>query len=371
MSNWSNLPVVIINLIVERVYYIDQIQVRAVCKNQLPWIIGNRPWKEHSRSAMSLPWKDFMCCSFYLYEPSQKHKAKGIKIWLVASPNKITNIFTFYSPFTGETIQVPELHMLNTNVKRFLHTYRATFSTHPTSSDCVVFVFSSPYQGNKFCAWSSHWFNGYYGNMIKNIVYANRVFYCVFDPLFIYMGAYNLILQEWKTHPCSLLFLRPYYEFSLYLIESLHDGNLLLSYYHYKRHIYKVHLDTEIDTLNNRVLISSSVNNISLPAAEGKLADTIHWFTSNGLTTSSGGKGQSCTQIYDWVDIGDRRGGSCIDMDCDGQAEWSKVWIQPRHAHKFMNVEQRGENCYSDVAFIFFILSSTLLSCLFLKFKLK
>ncbi|KAL5768321.1 hypothetical protein ACOSQ2_015104 [Xanthoceras sorbifolium] len=75
MSNWSDLPVHILNLIAERLYYIDQIRFRAVCKSwrsniyddikfadKLPWIMGYSGTKKIQRSL------------FYLYEPSQKRR---------------------------------------------------------------------------------------------------------------------------------------------------------------------------------------------------------------------------------------------------------------------------------------------------------
>ncbi|TXG65850.1 hypothetical protein EZV62_007125 [Acer yangbiense] len=91
------------------------------------------------------------------------------------------------------------------------------------------------------------------------------------------------------------------------------------------------HERVEIETLNNRVLFRSSVKYISLPA-EGeasRLANTIHWCSSKRCSSArrSGGV-RSCPQIYDWVDQQSDRG-------------WSKLWIQPPHAHKFMT--GRGE----------------------------
>ncbi|KAL5770726.1 hypothetical protein ACOSP7_014880 [Xanthoceras sorbifolium] len=188
---------------------------------------------------------------------------------------------------------------------------RATFSTAPASSNCVIFVINLCYRANKFCVstfslgdttWSSHWFNDYHGHgpLIYNVAYAKGVFYCAFHA-FDVMGAYNPALREWKLHLYPPVFKRPY-QYHLSLIESPDDGNLILLSYNYNDPEY---------------------NGISLPA-EGeasKLANTIYstsfrwyrWCTSRG---GKGGTHQSpCPQIYDWVDEGADR-------------LW-KVWIQP------------------------------------------
>ncbi|KAK3200546.1 hypothetical protein Dsin_023961 [Dipteronia sinensis] len=79
MSNWSDLPIETLNLIVEHLYYIDQIRVRAVCKSwrsniynngkyadKLPWILAG--YKSSINIIRSNP--------IYLYEPSQQRRYK-------------------------------------------------------------------------------------------------------------------------------------------------------------------------------------------------------------------------------------------------------------------------------------------------------
>ncbi|KAL5837863.1 hypothetical protein ACOSQ3_015032 [Xanthoceras sorbifolium] len=364
MSNWADLPIHILNLIAERLYYIDQIRFRAVCKSwrsniyddikfadKLPWIMGYSGTKKIQRSL------------FYLYEPSQKRRYRlknkillGAELraskfgWLLLS-KKLTKSYTcsssfsssfffFYSPFTGEIIQLPELQMEAIN--------RATFSTAPTSSDCVIFVINLCYRANKFCVntfslrdttWSSHWFNDYHGHgsLIYNVAYAKGVFYCAFHA-FDMMGAYNPALHEWKLHPYPPVFKRPY-QYYLSLIESPDDGNLILLSYNYNDpewvfrfdqsqakwfiienfmsdYEHNEHEQVEVENLNNRIIYYALDNSICLPA-EGeasKLANTIQsglfsrWFTS-------GTHQSSCPQIYDWVD--------------EGADPSRKVWIQP------------------------------------------
>ncbi|KAK3200547.1 hypothetical protein Dsin_023962 [Dipteronia sinensis] len=243
----------------------------------------------------------------------------------------------FYCPFTNEIIRLPELEEL-------CFSYRATFSTAPTSSDCVIFVYQ-PYPDS----WSSLCFDGHFWE-IKNVAYAKGVFYCAFDPILPYMGAYNPALQEWKIHPYPPFIHRRDYR-DLYLFDSpTDDKDLLLAYYtsggYYPDFVYRFdqsqmewfkiknfisvsscnedgHGLVEIETLNNRVLFRSSIQYISLPA-EGeasRLANTIHWCSSKRWVWSGGVR--SCPQIYDWVDQ-------------RFEKKWSKFWIHPPHAHKFI-----------------------------------
>ncbi|KAI9186693.1 hypothetical protein LWI28_019908 [Acer negundo] len=333
MSNLlSDLPVEIINFIAERLYYIDQIRFRAVCKRLRSSIYN------HIKFADKLPWimgysenKDIRSSLFYLYEPSQKRRYRldneilvGAELhasrfgWLLLSKKTKSSTsphsFFFYCPFTGEIIQLPELHMGDAN--------RATFSTAPTSSDCVIFVISIhlPYRTDidyKFCVstcspgdttWRSNLRLGEnYGGPLFSVAYANGVFYCAFHA-YLMMGAYNHALQEWKVHPYPPVFKRPTYYF-LYLIESPDDGNIILLSKHYtgpaeycvnvfrfdqsQRKWYRIENFTsgyseshdrddeqnvEIENLNKRMLFYSDLNGLSL-AAEGdasELANTIH-----------------------------------------------------------------------------------------------
>ncbi|KAL5828115.1 hypothetical protein ACOSQ4_019912 [Xanthoceras sorbifolium] len=279
------------------------------------------------------------CSLFYLYEPSQKRKyllrnkiLVGAELlaskfgWLLLSKKLsksytcLSSSFFFYSPFTGEIIQLLELPMEDIN--------RATFCTALVFSDCVIFVINLLYQAKKFCVstfslgdttWSSHWLYDYYGHgqLIYNIAYAKGVFYCAFNAYKV-MGAYNPALHEWKLHPYPSVFKRPYI-YHFYLIESLDDGNLILLAYKYNNPDWVFRFDlsqmkwfrienfmsgqsngdleqVEVENLNNRILFYSPHSGISLPAAEAsKLANTIHStpFWWDRRCTSRGGKG--CT----------------------------------------------------------------------------
>ncbi|KAI9185819.1 hypothetical protein LWI28_011015 [Acer negundo] len=289
--------------------------------------------------------------SFYLYDPSQKRRyhVKISKIlagailyaskfgWLLLS--KRTKFwhnsypFFFYCPFTGEIIQLPELE-LNCGFNQ------ATFSTAPTSSGCVICVFHMCWHHeeidvvpNKYgvttCSpgdttWSNLRLNDRFRGLITSVAYSKGVFYCVFQYRFLelpHIATYNLALQEWKIYRCPPFIqrfnLRPHPEVEL--IDSPDDdGKILVSYCYGECYV---------------CVFSSVINNISLPAAEGEaseLANTIQWVGYRRyISTSSGGKGQSCPQIYDWVGPPTSRWNIVW-------AVWpgsdTRVWIQPRHA---------------------------------------
>ncbi|KAK3200543.1 hypothetical protein Dsin_023958 [Dipteronia sinensis] len=260
MSNWSDLPTEILNLIVDRLYYIDQVRIRGVCKSwrsniyydgkyadKLPWIMS------YQRVGPNL----IKINQFYLYEPSQKRKYRvETKIpihiailhaskfgWLLLS--QITTLYSFspsffffYCPFTNEIIQLPKLDM------NLYSQIQATFSTSPTSSDCVVFVLNSCPDPKRIrvstcspgdTAWCSLLVNiDDCGWQIKKVAYSKGVFYCAFLSRFAYMGAYNPALQEWKIHPYPPFIIQRLYNHKnsdLDLIDSPDDENLLLSYY--------------------------------------------------------------------------------------------------------------------------------------------
>ncbi|TXG65846.1 hypothetical protein EZV62_007121 [Acer yangbiense] len=401
MGNWFDLPIDILNSIVECLHYTDHIQFRAVCKSwrsniynhikfadNLPWVMGYEATYQRTRIKSS---------SFYLYDPSQKRRyhvetkiPAGTKLYaskfgclLLSNNTKIWSdsySFFFYCPFTGEIIQLPELEM-NCRLNQ------ATFSTAPTSSDCVIFVFHKHWDeeynhvADKFCvstcspgdtAWSNIWFNGRYRRWISSVAYSKGVFYCAFQMrlwLFPIIAAYNPALQEWKKYQCPPFIRRlnhhhecPDDEYCEYrdveLIDSPDDnGNLLLSYRYGKgfvcvfrfdqsqmewfrienfmsNSLYNEYQQFKSENLNNRVLFCSTViNNISLPAVEGeasKLASTIHRCKYHRRCISSGGKDQSYPQIYDWV--GQRWPTHWWNFDLPDLNSDAIVWIQPRHS---------------------------------------
>ncbi|KAK3200541.1 hypothetical protein Dsin_023956 [Dipteronia sinensis] len=156
------------------------------------------------------------------------------------------------------------------------------------------------------------------------------------------MGAYNPALLEWKTHPYSPIFQRPYSVYNLYLIESPEDGNLFLVPYLGSSCVFRsdlsqmkwfgvgnfmcndhYHKQIEIENLNSIMVFYGEDNSSMSLTAEGEaseLANTVH--NGSWLVVYRGSKGESCPQsnwvvpeFYNWVDKDVSRS--------------RKIWIQP------------------------------------------
>ncbi|TXG74249.1 hypothetical protein EZV62_002828 [Acer yangbiense] len=189
----------------------------------------------------------------------------------------------------------------------------ATFSTAPTSSDCVIFVLSTepPKKDvygtsffEEFCVstcspggktWNNVLLgtNGYkyQTRTISQIALVDRVLYFTFSKVYFVsfvMGAFKLGLQEWKTYPypkcfhCSMDF----------LIESEDDENLLKLYHDvYDRtwHVWQFNGAEkgwcELEKLGNRMLfVSATLTSLKLARSAkeedregmGSFANTVH-----------------------------------------------------------------------------------------------
>ncbi|PIA61498.1 hypothetical protein AQUCO_00300779v1 [Aquilegia coerulea] len=153
---WSSLPTKVMELIMRRLYYSDHARVRAVCKEwrsmhrvsplkHLPWLIL---------------WGKVSCRSFKLIDPQynriytlemgttvlQGRDLFEIEIvacknsWFLMSSTTDQRAYSFavYNPFMNSLERIIELPLLNSSRK--IHT--ATFSSNPTSLDCVFFTLS-------------------------------------------------------------------------------------------------------------------------------------------------------------------------------------------------------------------------------------
>ncbi|KAF5183683.1 F-box/kelch-repeat protein, partial [Thalictrum thalictroides] len=159
---WSSLPIKypkIMEFILSHLYYSDHARVRAVCKTwssmhrvapmkQLPWLIL---------------WGKDSCRSFKLIDPQysiiytiementvfEGKDLSEIEIcackhsWFLMSSSTDQHVYSFvlYSPFMNSLERVIELPILNSNRKIQI----ATFSSNPTSPDCVFFTLSYDY----------------------------------------------------------------------------------------------------------------------------------------------------------------------------------------------------------------------------------
>ncbi|KAJ9695934.1 hypothetical protein PVL29_011075 [Vitis rotundifolia] len=171
---WSNLPEDLVRLVVERLYLVDRIHLHAVCKNWLASPIHDIPLID------KLPWIMYYCfsphhtiCSFF--EPCRKlpyilGEERGWddeRGWITAE--SLLSRATAYASRCGwvlfsekirEVFNSTLYHAYQPRLEHDCHFERlATFSSDPTSSDCVIiaptiygeeYLFISAYSiGNK------------------------------------------------------------------------------------------------------------------------------------------------------------------------------------------------------------------------------
>ncbi|KAI9185091.1 hypothetical protein LWI28_004058 [Acer negundo] len=271
-SLWCNLPVNVLISIIERLCYIDQIYFRAVCKDWRSKIYGSVRRLDNFPLILAVSTGDTLARDIvsishqcYLFDPIHKQKytienqfLDGAQIhaskfcWLLLSRNtKSAYLFSFYSPFTNKIIELPELNM-ELSAGKIFRDAMATFSTAPTSSDCVICVVSTeptkidPSGFNdlfieEFCVstcspggktWNNVLLgmNCYkYDTVVSRIAHVDGVFYFIFEGVENLMGAFKPGLQEWKAYPYPTL---SFLQCIDCLIDSEDDENLLMSYYH-------------------------------------------------------------------------------------------------------------------------------------------
>ncbi|PIA61499.1 hypothetical protein AQUCO_00300780v1 [Aquilegia coerulea] len=151
---WSSLPTKIMEFIMRRLYYSDQARVRAVCKGwrsmgkvspleQLPWLIL---WgKESGRSFKLIDPQYNRVYSMNMENTVFQGKdLSEVEIcacknsWFLMSFSAKKHVYSFvaYSPFVNSLERIMELPILIS--KQYIQI--ATFSSNPTSPDCVFFT---------------------------------------------------------------------------------------------------------------------------------------------------------------------------------------------------------------------------------------
>lgn len=193
---WSDLPVDILNVIAERLDVIDRIYFRVVCKNwRLTQIVpshNNLPWlMEHS---WAFDENVFSLCSFHFpyvnrshvtYNKFDREELDGLYDavicaskygWLLLQKSTLS---VFYNPYTKSIIRLPDLD---------ISFNRSTFSSVPTSPDCVCFAIQSTKNNCKILLsicrpgdrkWSTLVLVGP-KKAVEDVVYSNGTFFCVF-----------------------------------------------------------------------------------------------------------------------------------------------------------------------------------------------
>ncbi|XP_024039543.1 F-box/kelch-repeat protein At1g57790 [Citrus clementina] len=265
--SWSDLPLVIIHLIVSRLYVVYQIRFGAVCKrwrsvdiqyrDKFTWLMG---YNSHS-------------C--YLYNPCHKQR------FTVFNSDKNRTTLLGARPLDSKHGWI-----INLPVWREFSIAKATFSETPVSPDCVVFVtwvgimeiscISICRPGDT--TWIELRFRDNY-RYVKNMVCADGFLYCSFFSLEAIV-AYNVASQNWEIlpYPPSILFMYKY------LTE--YDGSLLIFGKVVNSSGYRVftlnrsQMDWfEIECLDDRALFMGASCLWWVPAEKGcAFANTMHWF---------------------------------------------------------------------------------------------
>ncbi|KAL5850835.1 hypothetical protein ACOSQ4_008848 [Xanthoceras sorbifolium] len=314
-DSWCDLPADVLNTIAEQLLYVEQIQFRSVC----------RSWRSNTSPRHGL---------FYLYDPSQKRNyildneiLIGAKVhaskhgWLLLSRKnhvRMSSSFLLYTPFTHKIIRLPESHIMNDDSM-------ATFSTAPTSPDCLIFVLtvgcrklyvSTCRLGNKIMkVWRTVSFDVYY------CLFSNKV-----------MGSFKVDQEDSKIHLHPVPPTATYHENEWNencLIES-HDGNLLVACRRFPDSLQIFRYDQseikwfKVEKLGSRMLLLG-VTSMILPADEeaSKLANTIH---VGGQYCSSFG---SCLCYFYEPPRGLFLGNKEKIWIYDRIDKKKKIWIQP------------------------------------------
>ncbi|XP_050270019.1 F-box protein At4g00893-like isoform X1 [Quercus robur] len=208
LRSWSNLPVDVFNIIGRQLDFI-----KRVCKNSrkiqavgpifetlpVPWLM------EHS---WGFDGNVYSLCSFHLPIENQSHvtynKIEGKELndavicaskfgWLLLQKSTLS---FFYNPYTKTIIKLPDLD-INFN--------RSTFSSVPTSPDCVCFAIQSSKNSSKMwlstCQpgdrkWSSTVKFVGPKKAVEDVVYSNGTFYCVFSEGAL--GAFCVADSDWS-----------------------------------------------------------------------------------------------------------------------------------------------------------------------------
>jgi hypothetical protein len=238
---WSDIPLDVLNIIAEQLDVVDQIYLRAVCKNwrQIQIVRPNKklPW------LMGLSWafdeNVYSVCSFYrpsanqsyitynnIFEREEFKDLRGAAIcaskygWLLLQKSSLS---FFYNPYTKSIIKLPDLD---------LSFNRTTFSSVPTSPDCFCCVIQSSKSNDKIylsmcrpgdCQWSTLKLDGF-RRAVVDVVYSNGTFYCVFSGGAL--GAFCVADRHWSLLTNRELISRDLFHSRAHMVES--KGQLLL-----------------------------------------------------------------------------------------------------------------------------------------------
>ncbi|KAF8406564.1 hypothetical protein HHK36_008652 [Tetracentron sinense] len=208
---WSDLPNDLLELIMGSLSFMDQTRFRAVCKswrmignfrpsNQLPWLLAftNDSWNQYKLVDPSSKRTYTVNTLFNVKEKKNLHALSSKHGWLFLSTGFS---FFLYCPFTKKRINLTDSDT---------HFDISTFSSTPTSPDCVFFcVFHMPYSHIKISpcrrgeeTWSTHIFHP----TIDKVVYSQGIYYCVNG--WGALWTFNVATKDWSIEEVRGRFLR-------------------------------------------------------------------------------------------------------------------------------------------------------------------
>ncbi|XP_059635676.1 F-box protein At4g00893-like [Cornus florida] len=332
--SWADLPQELLEQIMTRLSFTDQIRFRATCKelksvartlpmDQLPWLVSYDNDEDNGGSYTLCPPSNIYTYTFRIEPEDPAYMIfNPIKVcasnfgWLLLYefPHKL---LFFFNPFKNEVIELPPLEVQHCEV--------ASFSSPPTQPDCIIFVLDNSCSDTKITIcplkdkkWTMYEFDTHF-HPVENVVYFKRSFYCA--EINGALGVFNLEERKWKTLPESKAIPKGAYKQKTYLVEGT-DGELLLvmeaCLFSWIR-VYKLDFAKMrwviVEKLEKRTLFLIDSTSIATYTTVRDMVDRYHYI-SDGLMmfySNKAGRRYPCTKKYYGVDA----------------ENFGNMWIQP------------------------------------------
>ena len=222
---WSDLPPDIVLLILELLHLVDRIRFRAVCKNwrlapiqyiqpdKLPWIMNYWFWNDPTMCSLSEPSRKL---PYILTDERAWNLLSNATVcasrfgWVLLAKRvyELYNVtfYHLYNPLTQEIISLPRFKWQRAQRHKYLWEKLATFSSVPTSPECMFIVvhvcnreeiFISTYS-NGDTKWKTRNVTPPRQYFFPNshMAYMEGTFYCYSEEGVL--SSFNLATQEWR-----------------------------------------------------------------------------------------------------------------------------------------------------------------------------